>query len=473
MIAAGLVFALLHVGSPDVFYEGPAGPYRLLVTVRPPQVIPGVAEIEIRSPDADVAELRIVPLRMAGPGALYAPTPDQAHRSREDAQLYSGSLWIMEAGAWQVRILAQGARGDGALSVPVPALPARTAGMQRALGGFLFALLVLLGVGLCSIVGASTREAQLEPGAKPTGQRRRRARVGMVLAGAVVVLGVVLGNGWWNAEASDYAEHVYKPLALDARVTPDGRLELALRDPGWLSWRRLDDLVPDHDHLLHLFVIRLPEMERLWHLHPDASGPGRFVETLPTLPAGRYALFADIVHASGLFETAVTEIELGERVGPELSGDDSAGPGPPLAQADFGRTTFPLAAGGRALWHQDGAPLRARRVAWLRFSIEDADGRPAQSLEPYMGMAGHAAVVRRDRAVFAHLHPSGSVPMALLAQVNPQAAHAMHGQGQAQAPSAQIAFPYGFPQPGPYRLFIQWKRAGRIETAVFDAQVMP
>ena len=38
-----------HVGSPDVFYEGEAGPYHLLVTIRPPQVIPGVAQIEIRS----------------------------------------------------------------------------------------------------------------------------------------------------------------------------------------------------------------------------------------------------------------------------------------------------------------------------------------------------------------------------------------------------------------------------------------
>jgi hypothetical protein len=31
-------------GSPDVFFEGQAGPYKLLVTIRPPQVVPGVAE---------------------------------------------------------------------------------------------------------------------------------------------------------------------------------------------------------------------------------------------------------------------------------------------------------------------------------------------------------------------------------------------------------------------------------------------
>ncbi len=38
-----------HVGSPDVFFQGDAGPYRLFVTVRVPLVIPGIAEIEIRA----------------------------------------------------------------------------------------------------------------------------------------------------------------------------------------------------------------------------------------------------------------------------------------------------------------------------------------------------------------------------------------------------------------------------------------
>jgi hypothetical protein len=112
--------------------------------------------------------------------------------------------------------------------------------------------------------------------------------------------------------------------------------------------------------------------------------------------------------------------------------------------------------------------------------VEDAGAEPAQDLELYMGMPGHAEFMRDDFQVFAHVHPSGSAPMAALSiaqsQVNGGDAsgtqgmagmHAMHSSGLPH----EVSFPYGFPQPGQYRVFVQVKRAGKVETGIFDARV--
>lgn len=39
--------------------------------------------------------------------------------------------------------------------------------------------------------------------------------------------------------------------------------------------------------------------------------------------------------------------------------------------------------------------------------VLDPEGNPAQ-LEPYLGMGGHAVVVKNDAKVYIHLHPTGT-----------------------------------------------------------------
>jgi hypothetical protein len=459
MFVAIVVVAVLptpsaaHIGSPDVFLDGQAGPYRLFVTIRPPHAIPGVAEIEVLTSD-EVDEVRIVPLPLTGPGAQFAPVPDTAARSTTDPRLFTGTLWMMTAGAWQVRIAVSGVRGSGQLAVPVPTLPKATLAMSRPVGAMLAALLFILCAGLVAIVAAIAREAGLEPGESAGSSRRWRGRIAGAATAGVVVAALFLGNAWWSVEASDYARYVYKPLDVTPTVTQNERLRLALTDPGWLRSRRLDDFVPDHGYLMHLFVVS-PDLERLWHLHPSEVAPGTFEHSLPELPAGRYELFADLVHRTGVPETVTATFETPVIKGTPLNGDDSR-----WAATDATRT--------RITWLRDEQPLMARRLTLFTFRVQDESGQPAEDLELYMGMPGHAVFIRRDRSVFAHVHPSGSAPMAALElAATGTTAHAHH-KGSL---SPTVSFPYGFPEPGDYKIFVQVKRAGQIVTAAFDAHV--
>jgi hypothetical protein len=468
LLAAALPLAA-HVGSPDVFYEGEAGVYRLLVTVRPPQVVPGVAEVEIRSASSDVREIHIVPLILGFKGSQYAPVPDVAKVSKEDPQFYTGALWLMAPGSWQVQIDVDGARGSGRLSVPVPALATRMYGMQIALEAVLVPLCLVLCLGLVSIAGAAVRDALLEPGVTPDPSRVRRSRIVMI-ATALVVLGVLwFGKSWWTSEAEVYGRRVYKPLQLQPTLHDRGRLSLEVLHPGRMR-SQTEDLLPDHGHLMHLYVLAIPEMDCVWHLHPERQPSGGFEQLLPAMPAGRYALYGDIVHANGLAETATAEIDLPKVPGNPLTGDDAAGAGPTLSAVDYSRTVSVLPDGYRMVWERDGKPIRAKQPQEFRFRLEDARGKPADQIELYMGMLGHAAFVAADRSVFAHVHPTGSVPtpaIQLAQPANPHAGHMMFSGG----PPPEVAFPYGFPKTGAYRVFVQMKRAGTVETGIFDAKV--
>jgi hypothetical protein len=481
-LAALALAAQAHVGSPEVYLDGKAGPYQLFVSIRPPDVIPGVAELQVRTRSPDVHDIRVVPIPLTGAAAKFAPVPDKLTASPRDPQFFTGSLWIMEAGSWQVRITVDGASGSGVLSVPLPAAAIVTKNMQTGLALLLSALMVFLVAGMVAIVGANIREAKLDPGIQPDRATEHRARIAMSIALTVIIGLVWFGDRWWNSVESDYRHDLYKPLQMAAVIDSQGVLTLRIQKPetnrqiaGFgqpFFARTADDLVPDHNHLMHLYAVREPGLDVVYHLHPELAGSGTFSLSLPTMPAGQYRLYADIVHANGFPETLVSTIQVSNLNGRALSGDDASATAQPWNVAPVSSTVFSLPDGYRMEWLRDSFVLRSKQPTFFRFRLDDPQGRPAQDMSLYMGMPGHAAFLKTDGTVFAHIHPTGSVSMAafMLAQ------HAESGMGgmDMSAPgtgSAEVSFPYGFPTPGRYRIFVQMKHGATVETGVFDANV--
>lgn len=497
-IAAVMLVCSAHIGSPDSWYEGNAGPYHVIVNVQMPSVIPGIATIYTRVVGDTVQQVSsMINVYDASAGT---PPPDVGAPVPEAPGQYRTKLWIMAPGSNSVTVRVHGARGDGSVIVPVTAVANSRLPMQKPLGILLAVLGLFLFVGIVSIAGAAVREGVLPPGTAPDRLRLWRARATMLAS--LVFFTLVIGGGkfWWDGVDADFRASLYRPFAIALSERNDGgqpRLQLRIvdsawtmrHDSAWLSHARSaawSPLITDHGRMMHLFLVRMPGMAAFAHLHPATTDTLDFTATLPPLPAGHYQVFGDIVHESGFAKTLVGGIDLPaiETRAAAQDSDDASFVGPP---ADASSMTARLDDGSTMTWQRESAPIIAGIPASLHFVIRDAKGA-AVTLEPYLGMAAHAVVMRDDGTVFIHLHPSGTASMAA------QQAFAIRQRGDTNAVSigksvaredsamarmpamsipGDVSFPYAFPRPGSYRVWVQVKRGGAVRTAAFDAIVRP
>ena len=487
-LAAIALVASAHVGSPDTFFEGAAGPYPVRVIVRSPGVVPGLAQITVRLLGATrVQRVLVLPVYW-DPRTAAPPPPDIAARVPGDSTLYGAALWLMTGGSYSVQVTVQGDAGVGTAQVPVMAVATRRLALQWSLGAGLLAFGVFLCVGAVTLVGAAVRESGLEAGAAPDPRRTRGARIAMLVSVAVLAGALLGGRAWWNAVDAQYRSGLYQALHATASVRVDGGgrvLRLAIDDTSWTNPRhQWTPLVPDHGHLMHLFLVRDSTVSAFAHLHPLPRDSTTFEAALPPLPAGTYRVYADIVHESGFAETLVATIALPPPAGPWRPSDrDDAWTGNEKRETG---NVADLADGSTMIWDRSAAPIVVDQEAPLRFVVTDPGGRPA-TLEPYMGMAGHAMLTRDDGAVFVHLHPAGSVSLAALetfqlrqpgdtirgALAKRLTTMQMGNRRESELRSGAVTFPYAFPKPGHYRIWVQVKRGSRILTGAFDASVRP
>jgi len=129
------VLCSAHIGSPDVWYEGSAGPYRVVVYIRVPTVIPGIADIQVQVPGEPASLVTaVVNLFNATAGT---PPPDVAAPLPTGDGWYGTRLWIMSPGSNSVTVTVEGSKGSGTVIVPVTAVASqevkRSLDFQRAL----------------------------------------------------------------------------------------------------------------------------------------------------------------------------------------------------------------------------------------------------------------------------------------------------------------------------------------------------
>jgi len=522
-----------HVGSPGVIYQGKAGPYNIMVNINPPDVIPGTASVSVYIDNQQVSHVYLQPVYWYA-GNKGSPRSDEALPVKGTPGQYQGVVWLMESGVASMRISVDGPLGKGSTVIPVMAVSTAQRTMPASLDWELAGLAILLVVLMITIIGASASEAVLLPGDK-TKRAGGKKYVAMAVA-ALILLGILYGgSAWWNTWSRNYRRFMYKPPLAHTKILmgADGMVLQLNIDSAWLKKNNesMSFVVPDHGKLMHLFLIREKTGDVFAHLHPTRKDSNTYQVALPYLPPGRYLVFGDIVRWSGFTETISDTVSIPEKPFPPKTPDISQelfhdpddtyvisnaisnaqnlyNAKPTLTCGKPG-IAMQLADGSTAIWqHSANTPFEANTVYPLTFAITDPSGKPAK-LQPYMGMMGHAVILKDDGSVYVHLHPVGTYSMAsqqiiqnrikgngkiprlpdpkvfrdsidrLVTRIRSMSEDernawlnaGMKGMASMQGMDGMVTFPYAFPGPGNYRIWIQMKRDGKILNSAFDAVV--
>jgi len=189
----------------------------------------------------------------------------------------------------------------------------------------------------------------------------------------------------------------------------------------------LEDFDITHARRMHLLVVRR-DLTGYQHLHPTRAPDGTWTVPLRLDEAGVYRVFAD-------FSSGGDRITLGTDVVVPGSFQPHELPAPATTARSGGyevRLDDESGGGGR-----------------VEFTVLRG-GAPVGDLEPYLGALGHLVTLRDGDLAFLHVHPAGDATSA-----------------------GRIAFDVEYPSQGRYRLFLQFKHAGRVQTVEFTQEVGP
>ena len=522
-----------HIGSPGVSFEGNAGSYEIMAQINPPDVIPGTATVDIFTDGSNITSIWAKP-EYWYVGDEGTPQADELLPVEGEAGHFRGLIWLMDAGTSGIEIEIKGNSGEGSVLVPVMAVSTRQKSMDPALGWALLGLCALLVILMVTIISASVSDGMVKPNEPITARMKQRKLIGALVSAVALLVILWGGKSWWDSWANDYRRFMYRSLKATTTVS-ESNLTFSV-DTTRLSnltfTRNISYIIPDHGKLMHMFLVRAGSMDVFAHLHPTRKDSVTFVSSVPPIPGGKYLVFADVTRFSGFSETIPDTFEIKEPIegvldSSQLGKDDTyfftnsvteTTPAPGALQDVMicGKpgVRLPLADGSTITWEHDTAnPLRANTLYSLKFSVLDKNGNQA-SLQPYLGMGGHAVVMKDDGTVYIHLHPVGSYSMAsqqtMLARFENEKgpfdfdkrpksvafmdsvdqiiehleamtegdrnkvlmAGMQHDQFDASHPEhSVVSFPYAFPEPGKYRIWVQMKRNGKVLNSAFDAVV--
>ena len=186
-----------------------------------------------------------------------------------------------------------------------------------------------------------------------------------------------------------------------------------------------------HEKKIHLMVIS-EDLSWFRHIHPEEQKDGSYKvsETFPH--GGRYLLFADYTPAGGSQTISKQEIDV---------------KGASNTKDVFSSLKTVSEVDGYKVTLENGSDLRTNRTQELKVLVEkDGKKLSENDIEQYLGATAHIVMVGQADKEYLHIHPVTNARYPIYAQTI-------------------------IKKPGAYRIWVEFKAAGKVHTADFTVNV--
>jgi hypothetical protein len=224
-------------------------------------------------------------------------------------------------------------------------------------------------------------------------------------------------------------------VPLQIKSTQSVPLAINIQDKAGKAVNNFDSF---QDKQMHLIVVS-DDLRFFQHVHPTFKGNGRF-EINPNFPApGSYTLFSNYKPAGEKEQVLVEKLTIPGNV--------------PLPTELEKFSNTKILADTKVNLKLAEANIKAGKEVKLSFDLQEATkNQSVKNLQPYLGEKGHLVIVR------------SSSPLSVSDYIH---AHALKDSSP-----GQVNFMSSFPQKGTYKLWLQFNRNGKVNTADFWVNVM-
>jgi hypothetical protein len=271
---------------------------------------------------------------------------------------------------------------------------------------------------------------------------------------------LLIGGGVYAQESMNMSVYSVSIDVQPAEVVAGQPFRLTLNIFGPHSKTLVTNFDEVHTKLLHLIIVS-EDLTVFMHVHPELGADGRFTLDSVTLPRpGNYVLFADFTPTGDQQQvirlTLSTKDAQSSPANLELSPREST-VGPLKIALDVPDT---LSAGAESM---------------ITFHVSDAKtGDPVNTLDAYLGAAGHLVIIDSTTEVYLHTHPVDDMDnMGSMGGKMGGSAPGMHTQATAEVQTygPDMTFHTEFPAPGRYAMWLQVQYQGEVYTAPFVVDV--